>query len=189
MDEETLQNLRNNVIKDHRRRLLFVDKKDQEGFQVQANELKKINFYTGRNLYALMIFLVLFGILKLRFVYGLAASAAIYIGLEIYFNYFFLKDRNKIKIRDQEYAIFSSLDAHEEKRSEAIVRIFIPLLLMIVMFSVLFDPQVNDNPIDMNLIKVAIIVLPVYGVQNVIKYFKQSKIIKTMKGPKVKTKK
>lgn len=184
MEEETLRNLRNNIIKDHRRRLLYVDKTDQKGYQITAEDMKKVGLYSARNLYALMIFLVLFGIFKLRFIYGLGAAILVYGALEVYFRFIFLKDKNKIKIRDQEYSIFSSLDAQEEKRSEAIVRIVIPLLLMVVMFSVLVDPQVNDNPIDLNLMKIAIVVLPVYAVQNTMKYFQQRKIIKEIKGPK-----
>ena len=66
MEQETLQNLQNNVIKDHRRRLLYVDKKKQEGLQIVAGDMKKVGLYSARALYALMIFLVLFGIFKIR---------------------------------------------------------------------------------------------------------------------------
>lgn len=181
MEQEILQNLQNNVIKDHRRRLLYVDKKNQEGLQIVQGDMKKVGLYSARSLYALMIFLVLFGIFKVRFIYALGAGALIYGALELYFKFIFLKDRNKVKIRDQEFEIFDSLPAHEENRTNALVRIFLPLLLMIVIFSVIFDPQVNDNPFDMNLMKAAIVLLPVYSAQHTMKYFNERKIIKTMK--------
>lgn len=182
LEEETLQNLRSNIVKDHRRRLLFVDKKKQEGYQVQPSDMKKVGLYSARKLYSLMVFLVLFGILKQRFILAIIAAALVLGGLEVYFRYFFLKDRNIVKIRDQEFAIFSSLAAHEDNKSDAFIRVFLPLLLMVVTFSVLFDPQVNNNPIDINLMKVAILVLPIYSGQNLFLYFKERKIIKEMKN-------
>ena len=170
------------MIKDHRRRLLFVNKKEQEGYQVQPSDMKKVGLYSARHLYALMVFLILFGILKQRFVLATAAAALVYGGIELYFRFLFLKDRNIVKIRDKEFAIFSSLQAHEDNKSDAFVRIFIPLLLVVVIFSVLFDPQVNDNPIDTNLMKFAILILPIYSGQNVFTYFKERKIIKELKN-------
>lgn len=189
MNEETMQNLRNNIIKDHRRRYLFVDKKKQEGLQVMPADMKKVAMYSARSLYALMTFLVLFGIFKLRFVLAITAAAVTYGALELYFRFIFLKNLNSVKIRDEEFAIFDSIEAHEDNKSDAFIRIFLPLLIMLVVFSVIFDPQVNDNPIDMNLMKLAIVILPVYAAQNSVKYLHERKILNAMKPAKVKKEK
>lgn len=180
LDKETLQNLRNNVIKDHRRRLLYVDKKEQKGYQVLPSDLKKITTYTSRSLYALMLFLVIFGIFKQRFVFGVLAAGLVYGLLELYFNFIFLKDKNILNIRDKEFAIFDSLQAHEDKKSDAFVRIMLPLLLMVVMYSVFNEPLVNDNSIDLTLMKLMILVLPLYSLHNAFNYYKEGKIIKKM---------
>lgn len=171
----------NNVIKDHRRRYLFVKKDQQEGYQIMPGELKKVATYGGKNLYALLAFLIIFGILKQRFIYGILASLIIYVGFIIYFKYFFLKDRNTVKIRDQEYQIFSSLEAHEEYKSQAFIRMIIPILIILVIISILIEPGKNANFIDLNLMKFSIAVLIVYMGQHAIKYFKERKTIKELK--------
>ncbi len=178
MDKETLQLFRNNIIKDHRRRYLFVIKGEQSGYQVMEREMKFVNTYSAKGLYALLVFLMLFGILKQRFVFALLASAAVYLGISLYFKFIFLKDRNTLKIRDEEYKLMDSLAAHKEYKSEAFTHTMIPILMMFIIFSVMLQPEKNNNPIDQNLMKLGLAVLPVYSIQNLFKYIKERKIIK-----------
>ncbi|CAM3657581.1 hypothetical protein ERUR111494_05510 [Erysipelothrix urinaevulpis] len=182
MNKEEIQQLRNNLIKDHRRRMLYLIKGEQAGYHMNESDLKFVSIYEAKELYSLLIFLVTFGILKQKFILAVGIVVLLNIAIYIYFNKFFLSDKNIIKIREQEYEKLDSLEAHEEFKADAFSKTILPLFLVIIIFSVLIKPDANNNnPIDINLMRATLVLLPVYSVQHFMKYLRERKIVKGMK--------
>lgn len=132
---ESIDLLRSNMIRDRRRRYLYLKSNKKEGYQIMEFELKFMHYYTSRHLFGTMIFLVPFGIFKINTFISVALTLAFVLGLEIYFRFFFLKNRPVLDLTEKELKLIESLEALDIMRSEALSRALMSLLMVFIMFS------------------------------------------------------
>ncbi|AGN24257.1 hypothetical protein K210_03170 [Erysipelothrix rhusiopathiae SY1027] len=78
-----------NMLKDKRRRLLYIIKGKQEGYHILEREMKVMNIITGRNLWVLLGFVMSYGLLRQSLLVSVIVSIVIFIGFYLYEKFFF----------------------------------------------------------------------------------------------------
>lgn len=143
--KEHIDLLRSNMLRDRRRRYLYLTPDKKQGYQIMEFELKFMHYYTSRHLFGIMIFLIPFGIFRVNAFISVGLAAAVLLALEIYFRVFFLKNRPKLDLTEKELDLINSLDGLDIMRSEALTRALMSILLVFIMFSNLAQGGRSEN--------------------------------------------
>ncbi|CAM2796040.1 hypothetical protein [Erysipelothrix tonsillarum] len=166
------------MIKDKRRRLLYLIKGKQEGYHIQEREMKIMNIITGRNLWVLLGFVMSYGLLRQSLLVSVVVAIVIFIAFYVYEKYFFLKERNIIKISDQDYAKLTSLSALKSKKSDVGSYVVVPLLVILILVTRNMDGRFTPTEYDLGLMYIGIAVLLVISIYYAIQFLKLRKQIK-----------
>lgn len=135
MDKREIELAKQNILKDRRRRFLYLNKDKTEGYHITENDMRIFTLLKNANLVGLLLFLVTFGILNQSIIIGLALMALVIAGAHFYLTLVFLPKRKVIKLNDvdqqkvQSYDFLKALEAHQMSH----VLILIVLAAMVFM--------------------------------------------------------
>ncbi|AZK44186.1 MULTISPECIES: hypothetical protein [Erysipelothrix] len=168
------------MLKDKRRRLLYVIKGKQEGYHILEREMKIMNIITGRNLWVLLGFVLSYGLLRQSLLVSVIVSVVVFIGFYLYEKYIFLKDRNIIKISDEDYAKLNSLSALKSKKTDTGSYVIVPLLVIIILVTRNADGRFNPSEFDLWIMYIGIVLLVLMSGYFSLQYLKLRKDIKSL---------
>lgn len=126
--EETL--LGYGVVKDRRRRYLWVIPGTNEGYNIQERNMKYVAVESTKSIWISIVFIVSIGIIKLPIWMTSLLTFATIVGFVLFKKFYVLKDVKKIKVIDEDLAKFDSLLGLKVKRSDEIMNTLFPLLIM-----------------------------------------------------------
>lgn len=179
MDFKDEELSRMNVIKDKRRRYLYVVKDKHAGYQLTERTLKYMNFYSNRLMVLLMVFLILFSLLHVDFLILLLILAALYGIIELVVHKWFLPRLNVIKISEDDYQKLSSLEAERLKEQDRFTHAIVALLLAFILVSATFDGTTTYMfAFEVYLMYTVASLLGAYSIYGFIRYFKNRKLYK-----------
>lgn len=164
--------LKMNMIKDRRSRLLYLINNNKEGYQIMEYEMTFMNLYTSRFLFALMVFLVPFGMFKKNILLSVGLAFLVIAGFEVYFRLFFIKNRPIIKLTEKEFAIMHSDTGHKALRSQKFNHALIFIFVVLILFSSLIDPNLTLKTYEKFLTQFLMAVTFVYSFKTWTDYFK-----------------
>lgn len=167
--------LKMNMIKDRRSRLLYLINNNTEGYQIMEYEMTFMNLYTSRFLFALMIFLIPFGMFKKNILLSLGLAILVIAGFEIYFRFFFIKNRPIIKLTEKEFDIMNSKSGRKALSSERFTHGLVTVFVVLILFSSLIDPANTLKTYEKFSTQVLMVAFTVYSAKNWIAYFKIKK--------------
>lgn len=169
-----------NMLKDKRRRLLYIIKGKQEGYHILEREMKVMNIITGRNLWVLLGFVMSYGLLRQSLLVSVIVSIVIFIGFYLYEKFFFLKDRNIIKISDEDYSKLNSMSALKSKKTDTGSYVVVLLLVIIILLTRNVDGRYTPSEFDLWIMYIGIALLIAMSGYFAIKYLKLRKQIKAL---------
>ena len=167
--------LKMNMIKDRRSRLLYLINNNQEGYQIMEYEMTFMNLYTSRFLFALMVFLIPFGMFKKNILLSVGLGAIVIAGFEIYFRFFFIKNRPILKLTEKEEAVINSEVGQKAFTSQKFTHALISFFVMLILFSSLIDPKLMLKTYEKFLTQFLMAVAFVYSFKSWTDYFKLKK--------------
>lgn len=135
MDKREIELAKQNIFKDRRRRLLYLNKEKTEGHHISDNDMRLFSTLKNGDLIALLIFLVIFGIFGQNLILALGFLVGISLVATLILNLVFLPKRNMIKLNEtdlkrlQSHDFLKALEAGELSK----IIIFVVLSLMILL--------------------------------------------------------
>lgn len=192
MENKETDLIKDNIIKDRRRRYLYLSKDRTSGVQVMEQELAKFTLLKKMSMWALLIFLIPFGILKQSLSVSLIIGLSVYVAGTLYFHLLVLKDRTEIKLTQTEFDKLNSPELIKAERNNILGEILIPLLVVLILFSRALDLKNPITELEMTITKIsiaALIGLAAYQVPSYMKFRKRYKETQSGNTKKSKTKK
>lgn len=192
MENRETDLIKDNIIKDRRRRYLYLSKDRTSGVQVMEQELGKFTLLKKMSMWALLIFLIPFGILKQSLSVSLIIGLSVYVAGTLYFHLLVLKDRTEIKLTQTEFDKLNSPELIKAERNNILGEIMIPLLVILILFSRALDIKNPITDFEMTVTKLciaALLGLAAYKVPSYMKFRKRYKETQSGNTKKSKTKK
>lgn len=180
MEKET-DLIKDNIIKDRRRRYLYLSKDRQSGLQVMESELPKFTILKKMSLWAVLVFIIPFGIFKLSLTLSLGLALAVYFAGTLYFNLVVLKNRTSIALTPTELTKLDREDLIKAERSNSLSEVLVPLFVVLIIVSRAIDPKAPLTGADTTIAKLAIAFLTAYAVYLFPTYLKHRKRYKQFK--------
>lgn len=186
MKDRDIELIKQNVLRDRRRRYLYLSKDLSSGLQIFENELKKIAIAKNTYLWAMMAFIVPFGIFRQAIIPSALLAVFIYIVGQSYLNFVFLKNRTEVKLTETEFNNLNHPDMLKARRNHQFSLILIPLLIMLIIFSMMYDEKTPLVGMDIMIAKLGMAVMFAIAAMCVPKFLKLFKEYNLVKLPKEK---
>lgn len=141
MNDQDLQLFKDGVIKDRRRRYLYLSKDKSTGKHIPERDLKKFNLLKSNQLLALLVFIVPYGIFRLDLVYSALAAIAVYGAMWFYLEFVLMKNYQVIKVVDADLEKTESLPYQESLQANALVNFMVSLSVL----AIIIINQIQDG--------------------------------------------
>lgn len=181
MDKREIELVKQNILKDRRRRLLYLNPEMTEGKHIMEQDMKFFSTLKNGSLIGLLIFLVLFGILAQSLTLSLGIMLFLMIGSYLYLNFVFLPKRKTIKLAEQDIEKTKSYDFIKALEANRLSQIIIVLVLALMIFMRLLDTKKPLVGFDFQLARFCIIYLFTYAAVLMPKFIRLRKQKKTVK--------
>lgn len=170
--------IKDNILKDRRRRYLYLSKDHKSGLQLQESELPKFSILGKMSMWSVMIFIIPFGIFKLSLTLSFSIALITYLAGTLYFKIVVLKDRNAIELTETELKKLKDPELIKAQKSAALSEILIPIFLILIIVSRLLDIKSPVSDLDMNVGRFAMAAFAAYSAYLTPKYLKLRKASK-----------
>lgn len=174
MDKET-DLIKDNIIKDRRRRYLYLSKDRKTGLQIMEQELPRVTILKKMSMWALLVFIVPFGIFKQSLTLSLALAMIVYFAGTLYLRLIVLKNRNEITLTETELNKLNQPAIIKAERSNLLSEILIPTLVVLIIISRALDVKSPLSSMDATVAKIVSAALIAYSVYLLPSYFKLRK--------------
>lgn len=188
MDKREMDLLKANVVKDRRRRTLYIIKGTQTGYHLQENDLKVAILYGSKSLLIIFPFTLLFGVLKINLLLSLLASAAVFVAVELYFKHKTLKDKAILKINDDDMKKLTTPEYYKSKSYDILLTAVFAFFFIAMIITGTVEAQTTSS-LDWFLAIISSSALGGYLVYNLVKFFAVRKQYLRTRPAKVKKKK
>ena len=188
MDKE-LDLIKDNILKDRRRRYLYLSKDRKSGLQIMEPELALISILKKMPMWAVLVFIIPFGIFKLSLTMSLLIAGLVLLLGTLYFHLIVLKNRHVVELTQSEFDKLNKPEFIKAQKSNALSELLIPIFLILIVVSRALDVKAPLSPLDLTVAKVSIALFAAYSVYIIPKYLKFSKEYKALGIVKEKKKK
>ena len=179
MDKREIELAKQNILKDRRRRLLYLNSDRTEGHHIQDTDMRFLSTLKNGDLIGLLIFLVLFGIMGQSLVISLAVLVAVSLTATIILNYVFLSKRPIIKLNAVDIAKTKTTDYLKALESNQFSKIIIMVVLALMILLRFMDPNKPLVGLEFEVARFSILFFMTYAAVLVPTYFRLRKQRKT----------
>lgn len=139
MDKREIELAKQNILKDRRRRLIYLNKEKNGGKHVLETEMRLFSTLKNGYLIGLLVFLIVFGIAGQSILIALGLMLAIAGGAQLYLSYVFLPKRKDIKLNEVDIDKIHSHDFIKALEANKISQIIILVVLSLMIFLRMMD--------------------------------------------------
>lgn len=175
MDKKEIELAKQNILKDRRRRLLYLSPDKKTGQHIPESDMRLFSILKNSNLIGLLVFLLIFGILSKSIIIGLGLMLLIMGLAQAYLKFVFLTKRPVIKLAEQDLQKIQSLDyvrAIESNRMSQIIILVVLSLMVILRAMDTINPLVG---LDLQAARLSIVVFITYAAVLLPGYFRLRK--------------
>ena len=184
MKDRDIELIKQNISRDRRRRYLYLNKDNTSGLQIFENELKKMAIVKNTYLWAMMAFILPFGIFRQAIIPSALLAIAIFVIGQAYLKFIFLKNRTEVKLTETEFNNLNNPEMLKARRNHQFSLILIPLLMLLIIFSMMYDEKTPLVGFDQTFAKFAMAVMFATSGMGFPKFLELHKLYKKYKLPK-----
>ncbi|NLW15294.1 MAG: hypothetical protein GX038_03440, partial [Erysipelothrix sp.] len=136
LEKSILQQRKSNIIRDRKGRPFYINPSDKQAYRVKAEDEKFLYIYDARILFSLIPSMLIEMLARKYIIFGVIASIIIFIGFEVYYRFFILKNLNKSNNPPQEvFDIYNSDEVIRSKKSDALMKLFLGIAVSFMVMS------------------------------------------------------
>ncbi|QIK70236.1 hypothetical protein G7062_08000 [Erysipelothrix sp. HDW6C] len=172
------------LIKDKRRRIIWVIKGTNEGYHIPEKDMKSIPILDGKYMWALLIFVLSTGLLKWPLLVSVGLAALVYGAFELYTRFVFLKKKQILKISADDMEKTRNEDALNAQRADYFLALMLPMLMMLILISRQIEPNGGFVGYEFYLFIALMIVAGAIVIYNGYHWYRLGKDIKKLENKK-----
>lgn len=175
MDKREIELAKQNILKDRRRRLLYLSPDKKTGHHIPESDMRLFSTLKNSNLIGLLVFLLIFGILGKSIILGLGLMVLIIGIAQAYLKFVFLKNKPVIKLAEQDIQKIQSVDYIKAMEANKLSQIIILVVLALMVILRAIDPVNPLVGLDSDAARLSIVVFMTYAAVLVPGYFRLRK--------------
>lgn len=180
MDKREIELAKQNILKDRRRRLLYINTDQTSGQHIPDSDMKIYSTLKNSNLIGLLIFLLIFGIFGQSITLAMLIMVSIIVVANAYLMFVFLPKRSTIKLNQADINKMNSVDFLKAREANTFSQITILFVLSLMILLRLFDVNKPLTGLDLQVARFGTIFLMTYAAVLVPRLFKIRKARKSI---------
>ncbi len=181
MDKREIELAKQNILKDRRRRLVYINQDRVSGQHITESDMKLYSFLKNSNLIGLLVFLLIFGIFGKSIILGLSLMFAIILVAHLYLRFAFLPKRPTVKLGDADFQKMESRDYLKAIEANKFSHIMILIVLALMVLLRFMDQNAPLTGLEFETGRIAIIFFATLAAIQVPDYLKVRKARKQAK--------